>query len=173
MQVDSDRRYHFALPADSVWETLTRTEHYRSWWPWLRRFDPGPLAPGARWCCVVQPPLPYRVAFDLVIDEVRVGESVTATVEGGLCGDARLEVSDEPGGCALHLTASLAPADRFLRTVARFASPVARFGHDWILDTGFRQFSDHALDASAAGKSAVSQSERSRAWPGARRSRRG
>lgn len=168
MQADSDRCYHFALPVDAVWETLTRTDDYRSWWPWLRRFDPGPLVPGARWCCEVQPPVPYRVAFDLVIGEVREGESVTATVEGGLRGDARLGVAAEPGGCALRLTASLVPADRILRTVARFAPPVARFGHDWILDTGFRQFSERALDPWS-----LNRVGRSRAWPDGRRSRRG
>jgi hypothetical protein len=141
VQVDSDRTYHFALPATEVWRTLTRTDEYRTWWPWLRRFDPGPLTAGARFTCEVRPPLPYRVAFVLVIDDVRAPSVVTARVEGGLRGAARLAVTPAPGGCALHLTASLTPTDRLLRTVARVAPSVARFGHDWILDTGFRQFS--------------------------------
>lgn len=147
MQVDSDRNYHFTLPRARVWQALLRTDAYQSWWPWLRRFDSGPLTPGTRWRCVVQPPLPYRVAFDLVIDEVRDGTLVSAAVEGDLRGAARLELVPEPGGCVLHLTASLLPVDRLLRTVAATAPPIARFGHDWILDTGFRQFSARALPA--------------------------
>lgn len=151
MQVDSDRTYEFPLPSETVWAALLRTDRYRSWWPWLRHFEPGPLTPGARWCCVVQPPLPYRVAFDLVIGEVREGMLVTAAVEGGLVGDARLELVARPTGCALHLAASLVPADRLLRTVAGAAPPIARFGHDWILDTGFRQFSTLAFPGTTAG----------------------
>jgi hypothetical protein len=140
VQVDSDRTYHFVCAPTVVWDVLVRTDEYRSWWPWLRRFERGPLEPGARWSCVVQPPLPYRVAFDLVIDEVHDGSLVTATVAGGLHGAARLELEPDGSGSVLHLAASLTPTDRLLRAVAVAAPPVARFGHDWILDTGFRQF---------------------------------
>lgn len=141
MQVESRRTYAFAVPPDALWQALLRVDDYASWWPWLRHFEPGPLEPGARWSCVVQPPLPYAVAFDLVLTDVRVGASVAATVEGGLAGDARLEIAATRSGSRLWLTSSLAPAGPLLRMVARLTPPVARFGHDWILDTGFRQFS--------------------------------
>jgi hypothetical protein len=32
-----------------------------------------------------------------------------------------------------------------LKTVARLARPMAQFGHDWVLDTGARQFRSHAF----------------------------
>jgi hypothetical protein len=37
-----------------------------------------------------------------------------------------------------------------LRAISRLARPVAAFGHDWVLDTGFRQFSARAIGADVA-----------------------
>jgi len=83
---------------------MARVEDYRSWWPWLRHFDGGGLAAGSTWVAVVQPPLPYRLRFEL------------------------------------HLVSELTPTNAVLRAVSQFAAPVARFGHEWVLDTGLRQF---------------------------------
>jgi hypothetical protein len=43
------------------------------------------------------------------------------------------------------LHSSLAPGNAALRLVSRFAAPIARFGHDWVLDTGARQFISRAV----------------------------
>src|SRR5690554_6736791 len=95
VRVTSDRIHHLDLPPAAVWQALVRTDAYRTWWPWLRRFDAEGLTPGACWRCAVQPPLPYRVDFEVVIDEVCAPELVTATVRGGLCGTARLELTGQ------------------------------------------------------------------------------
>lgn len=131
---------------------LRRVDDYRSWWPWLRRFEPAALEPGARWRCRVQPPLPYAVRFDLVLTEVVDGRTVGADVEGDLTGRARLDVTADGSGSVLRLRSTLTPVDPFLRAIARVARPVATFGHDWILDTGFRQFSSHALPTPTADR---------------------
>jgi hypothetical protein len=39
----------------------------------------------------------------------------------------------------------LEPGNSLLRAVARLAAPVVRYGHDWVLDTGARQFIDRAV----------------------------
>ena len=140
MLVDSDRRYLFPVEPDALWEAFCRVDEYQVWWPWLRRFEPGALEPGARWACSVQPPLPYAVRFDLVLTEVVEGRAVGARVEGDVRGDAHIEIAPDGEGSALRLTSSLAPTHPMLRAVARVARPIASFGHDWVLDTGFRQF---------------------------------
>lgn len=147
MLVTSDRRYRFPTEPDALWDAFCRVDDYQTWWPWLRRFEPGALEPGARWACSVQPPLPYVVRFDLVLTEVVEGQSVGARVEGDVSGDARLEISADGEGSMLHLTSNLAPSHPVLRAVARVARPIASFGHDWVLDTGFRQFTSQALTA--------------------------
>ena len=43
-------------------------------------------------------------------------------------------------GATLGWCRDLSPTNGMLKTVARLARPVAQFGHDWVLDTGARQF---------------------------------
>lgn len=58
---------------------------------------------------------------------------------------ARSITTDQPSagdrqGCELRLRSALSPQNRVLRLVTLGARPVARFGHDWVLDSGVRQF---------------------------------
>jgi hypothetical protein len=126
---------------------MTDVDGYRGWWPWLRRFEvDGGFAPGSTWTCTVQPPLPWSVRFTLTLDEIEAHRLVTAAVSGDIEGTARIDVVDVVGeGAELRLRSELAPTNPLLRQVARFAGPLVRFGHDWVLDTGAAQFRRHAL----------------------------
>ncbi len=148
MEVVSDRRYHLAAPPADVWEALGRTDEYRRWWPWLRRFEAQGLEPGEEWHCTIRPPLPYVVRFSLRLDEVAAPETVTAQLHGDIRGQARIDL--RPTGPAGHSTelrlrASLEPGRAVFGLMAQVARPLARYGHDWVLDTGARQFAAHAL----------------------------
>jgi hypothetical protein len=146
--IRTERTAHYGVPPDALWERMARVDHYRGWWPWLRRFDGAALADGERWRCTVQPPLPYRVSFELVLHDVVPGASVAATVSGDIEGVARIELTqrhDLGGGTDLVLVARLRPASGFLRTLNRAAGPVARFGHDQVIDRALAQFRDRAL----------------------------
>lgn len=145
MEVLSDRRYRFAVPPTRLWSVATSVERYRDWWPWLRGFDADGFGPGQQWTCTVQPPLPYVVRFDVVIGEVRPTELVRASLTGDIVGSADLEIRPVGVGCEARLVSRLAPGNGFLRLAARVARPVVRFGHDWVLDSGARQFSERAL----------------------------
>jgi uncharacterized protein YndB with AHSA1/START domain len=145
MLVCSDRSYRFAVSAPELWATIGEVDQYRTWWPWLRRLDAAALAVGERWAGVIQPPLPYSVRFVLTIEQVESPYLVVAQVSGDIAGTARLDVVDEDGGCVARMRSELAPANRALQVVAQLASPVVRFGHDWVLDTGARQFTARAL----------------------------
>lgn len=145
MHVRSDRRYELAAPPDELWAAFCRVEDYRSWWPWLRRFEAAGLAAGERWRCTVQPPLPYVLRFDLTLVQVEPHAFVTATVSGDIVGEARLDVRALGDGSEVRLVSDLAPSHPLLQTVARLARPVVRFGHDWVLDTGLRQFASRAI----------------------------
>jgi uncharacterized protein YndB with AHSA1/START domain len=151
--IRSERRHHFDAAPDEVWTAMSRTGAYRSWWPWLRRLDDASFTVGSRWACEVQPPLPYTVRFTLLLDEIEPDRFVTATISGDIVGSAAVDLTPTITaagtgiGTELRLVAALAPDQAVLRTVARFARPVVRLGHDWVLDTGFRQFRRRALDA--------------------------
>jgi len=139
-------RYDLRLPRDEVWALISDVSQYRTWWPWLRAFDGTALAPGEEWRCEVQPPVPYPVRFGVVIEHVEPTVLVRATVRGDVVGKATLTLDDTRSGCCTAtLHSSLAPGNTALRVVSRFAGPIARFGHDWVLDSGARQFIARAV----------------------------
>lgn len=143
----SDRAWTFAAPAERVWAALSETERFGSWWPWLRRFEaPAGLTPGAEWICAVKPPLPYVMRFTVTIGGVEAPRHVEASLHGDIVGRARLDVAPTGEGTStLRLQSSLQAARRPLAVLSLVAGPMARWGHDWVLATGMRQFSAHAL----------------------------
>ena len=145
MYIHSDRRHSFSVSPEELWDVMVRVDSYREWWPWLRSFDAPALATGEVWTAVVQPPLPYRLRFDIRLVEVEAPRVASAEVSGDIEGCARLEIEPTSAGSELHLVSELAPTNAMLRAVAQLAQPVVRFGHEWVLDTGLRQFRDRAL----------------------------
>jgi uncharacterized protein YndB with AHSA1/START domain len=139
-------QYELPLPRAEAWRLISEVSQYRTWWPWLRSFEGVALAPGEEWRCEVQPPVPYLVRFRVSIDHVEPAVLVRARVGGDVVGTATLTLSDTDTGCAATLDSSLAPGNRALRLVSRFAAPIARFGHDWVLDSGARQFIARAVE---------------------------
>jgi hypothetical protein len=145
VHVRSDRRYRFPVAPDDLWERLGEVGDYRGWWPWLRHFDARALSVGDTWHCAVQPPVPYTLRFQIVLEEVEQPTRVAAGIEGDIVGRAHLEIAPAEDGAEVRLVSDLAPGNRYLQAVARVAAPVARFGHDWVLDNGARQFARRAL----------------------------
>lgn len=125
-----------------MWATLNRVTEFSSWWPWLRHFEGAELVSGSVWECVVQPPLPYALRFTVTLDQVVAPRLVHATVAGDVAGSASLVLEEDGAGCLAVFNSSLTPYQGVLRVVATLAPPVARYGHDWVLDTGARQFAD-------------------------------
>jgi uncharacterized protein YndB with AHSA1/START domain len=136
----SDRRYEFALSPDGLWSQIVDVDAYRIWWPWLRRFDGTNLAEGEVWRCTVQPPLPYTVRFTVTIDVVEPSRRIAATVAGDVVGSAVLLIEPRHVGCEARLLADLGPDKHALRALSVAARPLVRFGHNWVLDSGARQF---------------------------------
>lgn len=145
MKIRSDRRHEFAVPPDELWAAMARVDAYQAWWPWLRSFDGAALATGTTWAAVVQPPLPYRLRFEIHLTEVDAPRGARAEVTGDIIGTARIEITSAGVGSELHLVSELAPSRPVLQTVSRLAGPIARFGHAWVMDTGLRQFRERAL----------------------------
>jgi hypothetical protein len=124
---------------------MARVDQYRRWWPWLRHFEAAALEPGDTWRATVQPPLPYRLSFDLHLHRVEHPRLIAADITGDIEGEATIELVPSAVGTELHLRSALTPTNPFLRAVASVAQPMARYGHEWVLDTGLRQFRARAL----------------------------
>lgn len=143
----SDRSWAFDIGVDELWERLTAVDEYPTWWPWLRGFDvEGGFSAESRWHCVVAPPLPYVVRFSIELDRVEPPRFAAASVLGDIRGHAQLTVEERAGDLSrARLTSALSPADPLLRRVASVASPLVRWGHDWVLDQGRRQFVERGI----------------------------
>ena len=146
MEFVSDRRYRYPVPPEELWSTLSETSDYRRWWPWLRDLEATGLAPGEQWRCTVRPPLPYSIRFTIHFDDVDPPSAVTAHVTGDIAGVAHLDVTPLPDGCEVRLMSTLTPSSRAFGLIASFAGPLIRRGHDWVLDTGARQFAARAVN---------------------------
>lgn len=142
----SDRTWCFDEEPDELWAAIVRTDRYPVWWPWLRHFDDGEgFLQGASWRCVVAPPLPYVVRFDVHLEQVEEGRAVTSRVSGDISGTAVLTIADGGGTTEARLVSSLRPANPVLQSFGLVARPLVEWGHDWVLDHGRRQFVDRAL----------------------------
>ncbi len=145
MEVRSDRSYRFVTPPEVVWDALCRVDDYRRWWPWLRRLDAQGMVEGDRWRCLILPPVPYILRLTVHLLSVEEHQRVEAQVSGDITGDATLTLDPTDEGCVVRLTSVLRPHRGPLRTVTRVAPWIAHRGHDWVLDTGLRQFRHRAL----------------------------
>jgi hypothetical protein len=157
LRIESDRQFHFTSSAAAFWAAVASVHDYPRWWPWLRDFEARGLVEGDRWRCRVQPPLPYGLQFVVTLEEVVPAQLIRATVDGDLRGVARLEIRDTgtpprvrsaptgPAGCDVRLRSTLSPAAALPRAMAAVAPGVARFGHNWVLENGVRQFENRAL----------------------------
>jgi hypothetical protein len=148
--ITSEHRYDLPLSREAVWELISDMDAYRTWWSWLRTFDADGLKEGEEWSCTIQPPLPYLVRFWVHIEQIDEFELVRARVTGDVIGTATLKIEEKGTGCQAKLSSTLAPGNSMLRVVSRVAAPIARFGHDWVLDSGARQFIARAITPTVA-----------------------
>ncbi|HKF92632.1 MAG TPA: SRPBCC family protein [Acidimicrobiia bacterium] len=144
-----DRRFEFAVSPETFWTTVSRTEHYPTWWTWLREFRSDGLHDGAHAECVIQAPLPYALRVAIDVDRAIPPERIETRVTGDLDGPARLEITPTPSGCAARLVWSLELREAWLARVVRFTRPVLTWAHDRVISSGVRQFERVALSDAA------------------------
>jgi uncharacterized protein YndB with AHSA1/START domain len=141
-----DRTFDFDVGRDVLWDALTDTSHYSSWWPWLRKFDASSLAPGTVAHCAVRAPLPYTLEFSVHVQSVDPGRAVVTEVRGDLSGPARLEVDgDGDGRSSARLAWEVELRVPFLSAASLVARPVLVWAHDQVVASGVQGFRRSAL----------------------------
>lgn len=139
------RTWNLDVAPDRFWDTISRTDEYRSWWPWLRQFDADGFRQGATWKAVIQSPLPYVLRVQLVLDEVVECERLAADVTGDIEGWATLDLAAAPHGSAIDIEWDMRPRSRAMQMAAVLARPLLRWSHEWVLARGLDQFRQRAL----------------------------
>ena len=143
-----DRAWHFAVTPAELWTTLSHTDRYREWWPWLRTFQADgedALATGRTAQVVIQAPLPYQLHCTVHVDDAVRDERLVTTVDGDLQGPARLELRPVDGGTEARLAWEFELRAPLLRTLALVGRPAMAWAHDRIVERGLEQFEGHAL----------------------------
>jgi uncharacterized protein YndB with AHSA1/START domain len=146
-----DRSWHFEVRPEELWTTLSHTERYREWWPWLRTFamdgadGDSALTTGHTARVVIQAPLPYQLHCTIRVDDAVRDERLVTTVEGDLHGPARLELRPVDGGTEARLAWEFELRAPLLRTLALVGRPAMAWAHDRIVERGLVQFEGHAL----------------------------
>ena len=144
-----DRSWHFEVSPGELWVTLTQTDRYREWWPWLREFevDGGgdALVAGAVARVLIQVPLPYQLRCTILVEDTTENERLSTRVDGDLAGPARLELHAVDGGTEARLAWELNPRAPLLRSLAVVGRPAMAWAHNRIVERGLAQFEGHAL----------------------------
>ena len=133
------------MTPQGFWDTISRTDEYSQWWPWLRRFDAEGMTEGARWLAEIQSPLPYVLRVELVLDEVVIPERLAVQVSGDLQGRAALTLTPTETGSAIDIDWQMRPRSRAMHLAAVVARPLLRWSHEWVLARGLEQFRQRAL----------------------------
>lgn len=140
-----DGRWVFPVATAELWRSLSRTDRFQEWWPWLRTLESDGLVEGSVSRCVVRAPLPYSLTFEVAVLEVVPERVVDTRVSGDLEGPARLDLAAHPDGCEARLSWELELRAPLLRAGSVVARPLMEWGHNWVVDTGVRQFRRVAL----------------------------
>jgi hypothetical protein len=141
--VVTDRTDVIAVAPDRLWGVLADVDDYPSFWPWLRSFDGRALETGTVWRGVIDVAGPLRLEVAIHIDEVVVERCVRAHLAGDLSGPARLDVTPDDRGSALHLTAALVPERADLRALTRWTRPIAQASHDRVIARAVSHLATH------------------------------
>jgi hypothetical protein len=144
------RTWNLDVPPTRFWDTISRTDEYPTWWPWLRQFDADGFHEGATWQAVIQSPLPYTLRVRLVLGEVVPCQRLAATVTGDIEGWAALDLSGDDQASAVDIEWDMRPRSRAMQMAAIVAKPLLRWSHEWVLARGLEQFRQRALTTGSA-----------------------
>jgi uncharacterized protein YndB with AHSA1/START domain len=140
-----ERTWDLDVTPARFWATISRTEEYPRWWPWLRRFEADGIVEGNTWTAVIQSPLPYVLRVNLLLERVVPEERLEAQVSGDLQGRAWLVLTPSDTGSLADVGWEMRPRSRAMQVAAVVARPLLRWSHEWVLARGLEQFRRRAL----------------------------
>ena len=145
--IEYDGTFTFPVSAAQLWATMIEVDRFSSWWGWLHEFsvEGNGVAHGTVLHGVVEPPLPYRMRLDVVVDECVPERRITALVHGDLEGTARITLHGNDAERSAHATWTIEMMQRPMRLAARVAPPLLRWGHDRVVDATVDTFRHQLL----------------------------
>lgn len=136
--------FRFELGPDHLWEQIGSFGRFEEWWPWLTDLtvEGDGLSDGSVLSGTVNPPLPYRMRLQVVLDRCVAPRVIDATVHGDLRGDAHLRFSPDGTGTRVEAVWTVEMRQPAMRLASRIGRPLLQWGHDRVVETtvsGFRR----------------------------------
>lgn len=140
--------FELPLARDRAWDILGQTEHYQSWWPWMRHLEVGgePLERGSSFSFLVVAPIPFTMRLRVEVANAEEPESIEARVRGDLSGTATMEFEEHGSDTKAHIGWTVEVVKPSLRPVARVMRPLLLWGQTWAVDVALRGFRRHLGD---------------------------
>lgn len=128
--------FWFPVQIEEFWRLIEGFDQYQQWWPWLQEFatERAGLVDGNVLSATVVPPIPYRLRLQVHFQSCQRLSSTEATISGDLRGHASLSFDELRGGTRVRAAWALAAASAPMRAAARMARPLARWGHDRVVE---------------------------------------
>ena len=128
--------FWFPVQIDDFWRLIENFDQYQAWWPWLQAFgaDRAGLVSGNILTGTIVPPVPYRIRLQARLRTCERPSLTEASITGDLRGHASLSFDELRGGTRVQAAWTLEMASTPMRIAARVARPLARWGHDRVVE---------------------------------------
>jgi uncharacterized protein YndB with AHSA1/START domain len=150
--IEYERTFAFPVGAEQLWAAMTQFDSFCSWWSWLHEFsvDGAGLEPGTVLHGVVEPPLPYRMRLDVVVDQCEPARRIAAAIHGDLEGTAVLSLDADDLETFVHAAWTIEMMQAPMRLAARIGHPLLKWGHDRVVEATVDGFRRHLSDDAAS-----------------------
>ena len=124
--IEYQHTFAFPVGVERCWAAMTRFDSFGSWWPWLHEFsmEGTVLEVGTVLHGMVEPPLPYRMRIDVVVDHCEPARRIGATVHGDLEGPAVLSLDGDDHETVVHAAWTVEMMQTPMRLAARIGHPL-------------------------------------------------
>jgi uncharacterized protein YndB with AHSA1/START domain len=134
-------RWHVAAPVDDVFDAISHSEAWPSWWKGVESVTDlgGGEGVGNRRRYVWKSALPYRLAFEVVTTRIERPHTLEGDASGELAGTGRWDLRESPsGGTDVTYFWDVRTTRRWMNALGPLLAPAFRWNHDYVMRAGGR-----------------------------------
>jgi hypothetical protein len=133
-------RWHLDAPIESVWEPIFHVERWPDWWNGVKEVQllaaGGPDGVGALWRYTWESALPYELAFDMRVTDVRAPVMLRGIASGELAGEGLWSLYRSERGTFVRYDWNVCTTSAWMNALAPLARPAFAWNHDVVMRQG-------------------------------------